>query len=331
MNSPAGTATADKPALLEFSKPKPEDAQWVRPMLFAANRMGCEYCFGNTIAWHKTYGTEIAQAEGVFFARSTRKGKDGTQKVAYGYPVGTGIGDAGNLDALKQAILLLKEDAQEKPLHLYGLEAQDIPLMEAAFPGKFTFSLDRAICDYIYLQSDLANLAGKKYHGKRNHISRFLKDNSDWSYEEITPNTMDECLAMAERWKELHADRDPQGLEEEFQALRRVFALCDDCGLRGGLLRAGGEVIAFTVGEPLNERCFVTHFEKAYPSIPGAYPMINRCFAEHTLAGYEYINREEDLGNEGLRKAKLSYHPAMLLEKYRAKEIVEPMEPVETV
>ena len=323
MNSPAGTATADKPTVLKFSTPTPEDAQWVRPMLYAANRMGCEYCFGNTIAWHKTYGTEIAQADGIFFARSTRKGKDGTPKVAYGFPVGKGIGSDNDLSALKQAILLLKEDAQDKPLKLYGLEAQDIPLMEAAFPGKFTFALDRAICDYIYLQSDLANLAGKKYHSKRNHISRFLKDNSDWGYEEITHETMDECLAMAEQWKEIHADRDPQGLVEELQALRRVFVLCDDCNLRGGLLRAGGAVIAFTVGEPLNKRCFVTHFEKAFPSIPGAYPMINRCFAEHTLADFEYINREEDLGNEGLRKAKLSYHPAMLLEKYRAKEIVE--------
>jgi len=305
---------------LDFQFPKPEDSQWALPLLYAANRMGCEFCFGNIFAWSVRYGTEIAQGDGFFFSRSTSQT---TGQRAYCFPICVSRGcDERDLKALQGAVALLKEDAQDDRLRLYGLESKDIARLEAAFPGKFAFEPHRDFFDYIYLQADLAGLAGKKYHSKRNHISRFLKDQSDWSYREITPGDLDECLAMAGRWEALRADRDPKGLEQEARALRRVFAHYGDFGMQGGLLRVGGELAAFTVGEPLNKRAFATHFEKAYPDIPGAYQMINRCFAEQALGGYEFINREEDLGNEGLRRAKLSYHPAMLLEKFRATEVL---------
>jgi hypothetical protein len=215
-------------------------------------------------------------------------------------------------------IKLLRELA--RPLILYGVYPEDIPLLEAACPGEFSYEPRRDTADYIYSRGDLANLAGKKYHGKRNHISRFVKENTNWTYEEISSNTMDECLEMGKRWTSKNNQRDPEGLVQESRALRRNFAHYDDFGLRGGLLRVSGSMVAFTVGEPLNASTFCTHFEKAYASIPGAYQMINRCFAQHTLGEYEYINREEDLGNEGLRRAKLSYYPALLLEKYLAVE-----------
>jgi len=317
MQPSAAVTTAVK---LEFQLPKPEDAQWAQPLLYAAGRMGCEFCFGNIFAWSLQYTTEIARGDGFFFSRNT---SHHTGHKAYCFPICVSRGcDERDVRALQGAVALLKEDAQGKKLRLYGLETKDVTRLEAAFPGKFTFEPDRDYFDYIYLQADLACLAGKKYHSKRNHIAHFVKNQSGWSYREITPGDLDECLAMAGRWEALHAGRDPAGLEQEARALHRAFAHYDDFGMRGGLVRLGGKLAAFTVGEPLNQTTFVTHFEKAYPDIPGAYQMINRCFAEQTLAGFKYINREEDLGNEGLRRAKLSYHPAMLLEKFRATEIL---------
>ena len=318
MNPSASILTKTK---LDFQAPRPQDIQWAEPLLLAADRMGCEFCFGNIYAWSLRYGTEIARADGIFFSRSTSV-KHGRR--AYGMPLGETM---SRPEALRGAVMRLKEDAARGGtrgggLHFYGLEARDVRLLEDAFPGEFAFEPDRDSFDYIYAQSDLAALAGKKYHSKRNHIARFVKDNADWRYEEITPGNLEECLAMANRWEALYTDRDPEGLEQEARALCRACAHYEAFGMRGGLLRVGGELIAFTLGEPLSRNTFATHFEKAYPQIPGAYQMINRCFAEHTLKGFAYINREEDLGSDGLRKAKQSYHPAILLEKYKATEIL---------
>lgn len=309
MNPTVITATK-----LDFHPPRPEDARWAQPLLLAAERMGCEFCFGNIYAWSKRYGTEIARADGIFFSRSTSVTHG---RRAYGMP----LGDLSGPEALRAAVLRLKKDNQGGALHFYGLEARDTQSLERAFPGKFAFEPDRDNFDYIYAREDLANLAGKKYHAKRNHIARFTKENAHWRYEEITPGDLDECLAMANRWEAMHANRDPAGLEQEAQALCRAFAHYEAFGMRGGLLRVGGALAAFTVGERLNGRAFVTHFEKAYPDIPGAYQMINRCFAAQTLTGFQYVNREEDMGSEGLRRAKQSYYPALLLEKFRAAEV----------
>jgi len=269
--------------------------------------MGCEFCFGNVYAWCEKYGTEITQAKGFFMSRN----KPG----AYCMPIGPGN--------LREALALLREDAARRgmPLKLYGLNTQDIPLLEQACPGKFRLEADRDYFDYIYRREDLANLPGKKFHQKRNHVARFMRENSGWRYEELAPGNLEEALAMERRWARQNHERNPDGFREEQLALERCLEHFEAFQLRGALLRSGGQVIAFTLGEALSRRTFVTHYEKAFAEYTGAYQMINRCFAEHSLGGFEYVNREEDLGNEGLRKAKMSYHPAMVLEKYIAVEI----------
>ena len=108
-------------------------------------------------------------------------------------------------------------------------------------------------------------------------------------------------------------------MDEELDAINISFENYFDLGFVGGLLRANGEVVAFTFGEEMNPEVFCTHIEKAYADVRGAYPMINREFAANALSQYKYINREDDTGSEGLRKAKLSYCPDILLEKYMAR------------
>jgi len=293
------------PNALRFSVPRPEDIAWAKPILLAQQRMGCEFCFGNIYAWAERYGTEITQCRGFFIARNG----------CGHYSLPQGQGD------LREVLPLLREDARRcgKSLTLFGVTSGDIPRLEAACPGAFRYEANRDYADYIYRREDLAGLTGKKYHQKRNHIARFERGN-DWQCEPITPAVLDECLEMERQWVTRYAGKDPAGLLDERRALERCFANYEAFGFCGVLLRSGGGIVAFTLGEELNEHCFCTHFEKAFAEEPGAYQVINRCFAASCLGNYEFINREEDLGDEGLRRAKLSYYPAILLEKYFAVE-----------
>ena len=308
-SEPASQYNAANP--LGFHKPAMHDIAWAKPILFDAKRMGCEFCFGNIYAWCLKYGTEITQQHGFFLSRSR-------SQTVYCMPIGSGD--------LRQVIPLLQQDAKRNggKLKLYGLNAQDIPHLEEAYPG--VFSIERCLqddFDYIYRRDDLSTLVGKKYHQKRNHIARFVRECSNWYYEEITPALLDEVLNMEQQWAAQNAERNPEGFAEELVAFERCLKNFELFELRGALLRENGpgsRVIAFTMGEALNTHTFCTHYEKAYAGYTGAYQMINRCFAEQTLADFQFINREEDLGHEGLRKAKLSYHPTIVLEKYFALE-----------
>ncbi len=295
---------------LGFHAPEPNDIHWAKPLLFAANRMGCELCFGNIYAWASLYHSEIAHCGPFFLSRYI----DSSGTPSYGFPVGEGD--------LREAIALLREDANRRglPLRIRGVTAEDRESLDAALPGFFSYENMRDEADYIYRREDLALLPGKRYHQKRNHIARFAREYR-WEYREIRPEDLQDCLKMVMRWEEGNAERDPQGLERELEALRLCFENYELFECKGALLRAEGEVIAFTAGEAINPRVFCTHFEKAYAAMPGAYQMINREFAANTLEAFEFINREEDIGSEGLRRAKLSYYPAILLEKHIATEL----------
>jgi len=309
-----GDSDLDLPTELRFRAPRPEDIVWAKPILLAEKRMNCEFCFGNIYAWALRYGTEITRYRDFFLARNGCG--------LYSLPMGPGD--------LNEVLPLLREDARRcgKPLTLFGVTSGDIPRLEAAAPGAFCYEANRDMADYIYRREDLAGLAGKKYHQKRNHIARFERNNT-WHCEAITPDLLDECLEMERQWIAAHnGNKDPKDLRDELRALERCFANYEAFGFCGVLLRAngamtggsaGGRIVAFTLGEELSEHCFCTHFEKAFAEAPGAYQMINRCFA--SMWNYEFVNREEDLGDEGLRRSKLSYYPALLLEKYLATEI----------
>ena len=193
---------------------------------------------------------------------------------------------------------------------------KDKAVLEELYPERFTFTEDRDSFDYIYSREDLVLLSGKKYHSKRNHIAFFEKQ--EYQYEELNDKNLSECLSMNAVWIEKNSDKFYDGIDKEQWALTRAFEHYDELGYKGALLRRDGQVVAFTLGEEMNDNMFCTHFEKAFSDIRGAYPTINREFAKRTLTGYKYINREEDTGDEGLRKAKLSYKPVKLLVKYKA-------------
>jgi len=292
--------------MLDFKPITLEAREKVLPLLQLADSISCDASFGNHFAWSHIYGTQYAMFNGYYCIRSA------AEPGFYTMPLGRG--DFG------AAVRELERDARERgqPLYLRGLLEEDRRKVDELFPEKFDIEEVRDEADYIYSVEALTNLTGKKYAGKRNHISRFL-DNPDWAYEDITEQNLDECYEMNEEWCRQNGCRGAEDLSWEHCAVRKFLKFFRELELAGGLLRREGKVVAFTLGEPLSQVTYNIHVEKAFSDIQGAYPMINRQFLLHHCQGYRYVNREEDLGAEGLRKAKLSYHPEILLMKYTAK------------
>jgi hypothetical protein len=191
-------------------------------------------------------------------------------------------------------------------------------MLENFYPGKFEFFEYRDGADYIYETEKLSTLAGKKLAAKRNHINRFIENYPDWKYEQIDDNNIDEVFEMNRKWCSMAGCENEKSLQEEGCAVSEAFANFKALGLSGGLIRAKGEVVAFSMGDRLDNETFLVHIEKAFADIQGAYPIINREFVIHNCGGYKYVNREDDTGDEGLRRAKLSYRPCAILQKWNA-------------
>lgn len=290
----------------EFREPQISDKSKVDYILSHDRQIVCEFCFGNIFIWGPIFGTQISMCNKDFLVcRST------DEKPSYSVPKGHGI--------FKECINALKKEAEhdENRLEFYSVTQQDKRTMEKIFPNKFRFIESRHNFDYVYLLKDLADLKGKKYKSKRNHISYFEK-NFDWSFEQMNDKNIEECRTMNEKWYFQNIEQKNDGIEEEYVAVNRALDYFNLLNFEGGLIRADGKVVAFTIGERLNNNTFCTHIEKAFSDVRGAYPTINREFSKYLLKNYKYVNREEDMGIEGIREAKLSYHPVRLEVKYRA-------------
>lgn len=174
---------------------------------------------------------------------------------------------------------------------------------------------DRDDSDYIYLLEDLAELKGKKYDGKRNHINK-LKKNHRFEYVSMTKEHIGECYRIMELWCSKRNCKEHMNLYCEKLANVELLNHFDELGCKGALIKVDDKYEAFTVGEMLNSNTAVIHLEKADSSIDGLYPLINQMFCRMEWANAKYINREQDIGIEGIRKAKLSYHPVKLLKKH---------------
>ena len=300
--------------MIDFRTPQPSDKAWVDALLAQADYRGCDYNFTNLFVWSRAYGQEIAQVNGFLVTHLC-----GRMGCSYMYPAGSGD--------LAAAIDILAREADERrqPLRLVCLTTRQMEELDRLMPGRFAYEADRDGFDYLYDIDRLADLTGKKLHAKRNHINRFMDNNPSWVYEEITPQTLPECLEMDKEWYRRSMVREgaaeERDLGDEGIALRTAMDHYHALGLEGGLIRVYGEVVAFTMGDHLNSDTYDVHFEKAYGELQGAYAMINREFARWVRAKHpnvRYLNREDDMGVEGLRKAKESYYPDRMVEKYAA-------------
>lgn len=288
---------------MKFKTPTLDDKEELDYYLRQENTRSCDFLPANIILWNQFYECQYAIVEDTIVAKTDEEGG------SFSFPMGKG-------DKKKAIEATMKYCEDEGiPFVMHGITREMESQIKEMFGDIFVVEYDRDEADYIYERESLATLKGKKLHGKRNHINRF-KDNHEWTYEPLTDENQLDALAMLMQWKLENCDPDDIEKHEEICVSKNSLIYYKELGLVGGILRADGKIVGLALGEPaLNQDTFVVHIEKAFPQIQGAYPMINQQFVIHAMEGFQYVNREEDLGEEGLRKAKMSYRPSELLEK----------------
>lgn len=290
----------------DFKRPQLEDKEVISHYFKHHTSRSCERTFVNVFLWARFYNVTFAIIEDTLVFKS-----EDENSFAFAYP-------AGEPENVKKALDTLYQYSQERgvPFRLYNVTPDHFEQIEAWYPGRFQIEYNEDLADYVYESEKLCTLAGKKLHGKRNHINKFKSlYEGRWSYETMSGDNVEECFQMALKWRNLNGcDDDPEKNSEMCVTLNSL-RLFRELELTGGILRVDGQIVAFTIGEPICSDTFVVHIEKAFPDVQGAYTMINQQFVEHECMDYRYVNREEDTGDEGLRKAKRSYRPVFMVEK----------------
>lgn len=287
---------------LDFRKVVFEDKELMNSYIKKQSSRNCSISFANIYLWEPHYKVTFTVIEDMLVFQS-----NGANPY-FSFPIGG--------SDVKKAMEATMEYCKEKGLEykLYGVTQEQFAVIDELYPGEFQVEYNRDEANYVYETEKLINLSGKKYHGKKNHVNKFMRVYPDWQYEDITDENVDECIEMAYGWREENdCDTNEEKAIEFCVALNSLKKL-KELDLTGGLIRAEGKVVAITVGEPLTDDTYVIHIEKAYADVDGAYTMINKEFLAHHAVEYQYVNREEDTGAEGLRKAKLSYKPIFMVE-----------------
>lgn len=289
--------------MIDFKSTELSDKKAIDSCLINNTYRACDFSFTNMFTWQAKFKTTFAIHSKTLFLRF----EETNGQLYYMFPIGK--------LPLKESIPIIMEDAKRnnKPFQMKGVSAEMWEQLEEAFPNQFEYIHDRNNDEYIYLSEKLITLKGKKLQSKRNHINRFKKDNPDWEYFPITNNNdLDICKQMLDEWDD---DKSDKSLRYDYIATRLMLKHFDKLQLVGGGITVNGKLVAFSIGERLTNDTFVVHVEKAFADINGAYTIINQQFIEHSASEYTYINREEDMGLESLRKAKMSYYPDILLKE----------------
>ena len=207
---------------------------------------------------------------------------------------------------------------QGKPVRVMYIDESTVPLFRDLPGYRATLWHEDDFSDYIYDAASLRSLAGKTLHGQRNHVARFIREYPGFEYREVTVDDREECLRIVSDWcRERGLDCSDQ-TQSDFVPIRRVFDAFETLPVHGGLLRAGGRTVAFSLGSKGNDETAVIHFEKAAADFRGVYAAISRFTVENAFPDARLVNREEDMGNEGIRASKVSYGPIERLKKFNA-------------
>lgn len=291
--------------MISFQSPKPEDKAYLQRFLQTDGERGCEYNFVNLSLWGRQK-VAVVHDTLVCFSQFDRKS-------IYLFPVGPGDKKAA-LDAII-------EDAKKRgiPCRLTGLTQDDCALLERLYPGKLRYHFDRNTFDYVYDINDLADLGGRKFQKKRNHLNRFRQDNPDHKLIPITRDNIPVVAKLIDDWYRMRLEENPHAdYHMEQAAVKKALEKWELLELEGLILENDGVGLAIAIGSRLSADTFDIHFEKALSATDGTYAAINNGFARYLREKYpevRFLNREDDLGIEGLRKAKLSYNPHHMVEK----------------
>ncbi|MBO7580997.1 MAG: DUF2156 domain-containing protein [Bacteroidaceae bacterium] len=282
------------------------DREAMQAVTLHSGRRNCNYTFANLVGWQFWYYTEVCVLEKAMVLRYTFDGQRA-------YMVCT------SEDLSLELIEALFDDSNGD-LTLMGLEDSQVEQLSMLNgPLSITTEPVRDQYDYIYRRTDLATLHGKHLDAKRNHINRFRAEHPDFEYRPLTPESFDECRRLTEIWQEeKNQNQNGNGnknetIDAEHRVMENIFSNWDALGMTGGSIFVDGRMVAFTYGSAVTTDTLDVCVEKAERHVEGAFAIINQQFAEHLPEQYIYLNREEDMGIPGLRQAKLSYHPEILL------------------
>lgn len=294
--------------MIEFKSVDPGEAQLYESYLWSGDERGCEYSFANLYLWGNQRMAALHDHIVLFSQFGGRS--------VYPYPIGNGD--------KKKVLDAIIDDSEKRqiPLWITGMSAIEKETLEELYPGIFQFQYDAGTFDYVYDIDNLADLKGRKYQSKRNHCNRFRGNFPSYIVEQINENNMTRVRQMVEKWYAVRLQENPEGdYQMEQTAITKAFCHYNELNMEGLVLLDGDEVLAVTMGSRMLTDTFDVHFEKARHDIDGAYAVINCEFARYIRSKYpqiRFLNREEDMGLEGLRKSKESYHPHHRVEKYRA-------------
>ncbi len=263
---------------------------------------GSEYNFTNIFIWRHLYRFRVCRVEDTLCIKGTDR--SGIESF---------IIIAKDADAYMNTVKYLAAAYQRegKTLNMFRVEERFLELLKQVFP-TMTYENDRDNADYVYLAADLTGLKGRKYDGKRNHIKKF-KGKYVYEYADITDRLIGDCIKLTETWYTMKND---PSLEPDVIATKEALMHFAELGLKGSAITIDGVVKAFSITEPLNTDTAVIHIEKYDSAYEGIPQVINQQLCEHVCGAFKYINREQDLGNQGLRRSKMSYNPIFILNKY---------------
>lgn len=297
--------------MLEWSIPEAEDEDWINSCIAVSGTMASDASFANIYLLRNKYSTKISRYKDFIIRKYSGKGA----RCGYTFPLGKG-------DVTK-ALAEIEKDAKEcgERLQFAFVTEEQKEVLENAMPARFCYSSDAGDSDYIYLRSELASLSGKAFHKKKNHFSKFVRTYPDYKYYEIGACNIYDAQKVADAWYYEHLQDDDASQLAEYKAIKEALENFEELGLIGGIIYVNDSPCAMTIASKINENTVDVHFEKAVGeyALNGGYAAINKLFSEK-LDGVTWLNREEDIGIEGLRKAKLSYRPKIMLKKYSAVE-----------
>ena len=268
---------------------------------------GSECSFANLFAWRKCYHIRWMEHDNLLFIKVNRNNIDFFLPP---FPCEGGDVFAG----LKMQLDYIKENPE---CEIHGIYKDTMESVPQEFWENFELVSDRDNYDYVYSREELSTLAGRKFHSKKNHLNAFKKLYPDYQYLPFTPEIMPQCVDFLRRWF-IGKEGTDYSIRCEMSAINQILSNFDILEMRAGCIMIDGQVEAFTYGELLNSDLAVIHIEKANPQIRGLYNAINQEFCKNAWGDVTYLNREEDMGIEGLRKAKESYNPVIMVEKYSA-------------
>ena len=297
--------------MLEWSIPEAEDEDWINSCIAVSGTMASDASFANIYLLRNKYSTKISRYKDFIIRKYSGKGA----RCGYTFPLGKG-------DVAK-ALAEIEKDAKEcgERLQFAFVTEEQKEVLENAMPARFCYSSDAGYSDYIYLRSELASLSGKAFHKKKNHFSKFVRTYPDYKYYEIGACNIYDAQKVADAWYYEHLQDEDASQLAEYKAIKEALENFEELGLIGGIIYVNDSPCAMTIASKINENTVDVHFEKAVGeyALNGGYAAINKLFSEK-LDGVTWLNREEDIGIEGLRKAKLSYRPKIMLKKYSAVE-----------